>query len=341
MKIFKGLFFFYFVILASLYAYAYAYEDTDAKVPDFFKNKQLLLSDEYPKMDYSKIAWTKISKKESDNYKYLFALLKRSETGSLLLSLLMEREGLSLEELLESQMISTADSSHTNMTLKRIFDHLGNANYQYSSKILVDRNLNLIDASLDLAHELTHYLYRVKINPYHSDFFTKDGLKKFIISNIEGPGGEINAYLVECRVLQELNIKLSISNISNRGERESNNCKFFSSSDDSVARVELLKEFYKLGSDYNRFVSEIKSFKSLMLSEEDFPFISNKLGNIFISSLYDSNYPMALLTEYQEILKKVCMQDRGRIEKWNGEMHVLKQLEKSYQLKCTTLNLSE
>ncbi|MBF0300815.1 MAG: hypothetical protein HQK51_19050 [Oligoflexia bacterium] len=302
--------------------------------------------------------------------------MNKSQIATKLLSILSKREGRNLDELVSSGIISVGNVSYTNMSLKRSFNNNKKGEeevrYEHSAKIVIDKSLNILDASLDLVHELTHYLYRKRINPYEMDLNNKDGLKEFIISNIEGPGGEVDAYLVECKFLSELN-ELNLNAkfaISNR------NCKMLFSSYGPQAdgkaknlRNDLIKEFYKIGDNYKFFLKEIKRFS---LKEEDFPYLSENLGNVFISSLYDANYPLALLLEYQEIIKKICNQDLKRIERWRLESgtstastastasssaastssilsistattvkQFIHQLEKNYQLKCSTFIVSQ
>ncbi len=99
-------------------------------------------------------------------------------------------------------MVKVGDSSLTDTTLVRKFSPHSPEHVIYESRsvVYISRHLAWDDALLDLAHELTHYVYRESFNPYAESFNAKD----FIKGTIEGKGGEVQAFLTECRVLKEL-----------------------------------------------------------------------------------------------------------------------------------------
>jgi hypothetical protein len=146
---------------------------------------------EWGSRDYNR-TWTKLAPFEKDSIKWLLMKLKTSETGRKLIGLAKtkaRREGKSLLELIEG-----GEGSMTDTTLVRRFspDEPNDVEYRVESQVFVNRDLMAKDALLDLAHELTHFVFREPFNPYGNTF----SLNAFISNTIEGKGGEVDAFLM-------------------------------------------------------------------------------------------------------------------------------------------------
>jgi hypothetical protein len=152
------------------------------------------------------------------------------------------------------------------------------------------------NAVLDLAHELTHFSLRKPFNPYNHTF----GLKGFIKSTVEGKGGEVEAYLVECRVLLEL--------FKNR--KGDSNCDQVI--DEETGKVDKglgIAKFYQLGRYHSAFHNSLKKHD---LGPSDFQGAVADKAN-FISSAYGLPYPLAAVHEYESIMQRVCENDERRL----------------------------
>lgn len=247
--------------------------------------------------------WMSFSQNEDYNIKKLLFTLNKSETGRLLIKhakIKAFEHGKDIFDIIEA-----GNGSLTDTTLIRRF-HRHNpfdVSYQTQSKIFINRDLKFEDAVLDLAHELTHFIYRDEFNPYTN----KLNLGEFILNTIEGKGGEIQAFMSECKVLVEL-----------WGAKKANtHCSHIHLEQGDVAsRLKAKKLFYRLGNYYTQFNQMIKSKNISHL----FPYISDKQV-IFYSSAYSLPYPLASIDEYVTVSKKVCENDMQRLsfyEERNG-----------------------
>lgn len=243
--------------------------------------------------------WLKLGKNEQESIVRLLEILKSSPTGLRIYTVAkakLKKQGMSFLDLL-----SSGDSSLTDTTLIRRFSPASpmEVEYQTKSKITVSYHHNTFDALLDLAHELTHFNYRDSFNPYRAGFNWKD----FVKSTVEGKGGEVEAYMVECKIMREL-----------RPDHFSNGSRCLKITQNQSGKLSKLlakRQFYKVGKHYNRFKSRLKDFR-LDAKEIDFP-ISDS-DSLFLSSAYGLPYPLAALEEYAVIMSTVCQNDLKRID---------------------------
>lgn len=242
------------------------------------------------------LKWTKYSKDNKLNLKFLLLYLAKSDTGRDLIKAANTKAksyGLGLYDV-----ILPGRGSITDTTLIRRFsqDNPDNISYESRSKVYINSELNQYDALLDLSHELTHFVYRTNFNPYDHKFT----LPKFIESTVEGEGGEVHAFLTECIVLNELFPKRVKSRY---------NCKKIINSDTGkISKALAVKKFYSIGPYYSNFKTKL----DLHGISGDFPLISrSEVG--FVSSAYGMPYPVAAYHEYQSVLTKVCENDKRRI----------------------------
>lgn len=239
--------------------------------------------------------WMDYTSSEELNLKKLIELLSRSTTGEKLIkeaAYKASRTGQVLEDV-----IKVGEGSLTDTTLVRKFSPHSPEHviYETRSVVYINRNLNWDDALLDLAHELTHYVYREGFNPYSESFNAKD----FIKSTIEGSGGEVQAFIMECRVLREL---------FSRKVQTRSNCQKIEDSSGQISYTKAVELFYHVGSYFDGFHSQLQK-RSIASSFSDLK--PEKIN--FISSAYGVPYPVAALMEYDLVVSKVCENDRKRL----------------------------
>lgn len=265
--------------------------------------------------------WVTNNGKPIEDFKHLLRQLIKSGTGKKLLELANSKakeQGHTFYDLLK-----VGNGSLTDTTLIRRFSpHDPNQiTYKTESFVYLNRNLSQLDALLDLAHELTHFVYRKNFNPYLVNFT----LDEFISNTIEGQGGEAKAFLTECKVLFELYPSM---------KSKRHNCNDIVSSKSGALSFDLaVAKFYQLGNYYDNFVSMMKK-KNLLHS---FPKISDDKAS-FISSAYGIPYPVAAFEEYLSVLNKVCENDKRRIAYLKADSGrspaSFSALEESYSKRC-------
>lgn len=234
---------------------------------------------------------------ERESIRTVIRHIQKSKTGRVILSKAQKKASKRGQTLID--IISVGEGSLTDTTLIRKFspDSPDKIFYESKSHVYLNRDLTFLNASLDLAHELTHYTYRDAFNPYRSQF----SLDAFVKSTIEGKGGEVDAYLVECKVMGEL--------YPGRLRKQSNCARVLDNNTGKLSKNLAVKEFYKVGEYYkeitkyfNMYGSSIRNLKS----------VSNDEG-LFISSAYSLPYPLAAVKEYISIMDRACYNDRKRL----------------------------
>ena len=241
--------------------------------------------------------WVKSAASDEKRVLNLIHYLKRSKTGSILLAQAAKKAARHGETL--TDMILPGEVSITDTTLIRRFnrDNPLEMVYETKSKVFINVDLSFQDAILDLAHELTHYNYKDAFNPYQQNFSAPDFLK----STLEGKGGEVEAYLVECKVMAEI-FPSSVSRLSHCHKIRDAERKTFS-------KEKAKNLFYQLGNFYDVFQQELKEAGIEQNSISTY----SKGDALFISSAYGLPYPLASLREYQGIMTRVCENDRKRL----------------------------
>lgn len=239
--------------------------------------------------------WMDYTSSAELNLKKLLQLLARSENGEKLIKearYKASRSGLTIEDV-----IKVGDSSLTDTTLVRKFSPHSPEHVIYESRsvVYINKSLAWDDALLDLAHELTHYVYREGFNPYAESFNAKD----FIKGTIEGSGGEVQAFLTECRVQRELFSK----NVQSRS-----NCHKIEDAKGELSFKKAVELFYHVGSYFEGFHGQLQK-REIASSFSDLK--SEKIN--FISSAYGVPYPVAALMEYELVVNKVCENDKKRL----------------------------
>lgn len=243
----------------------------------------------------SRGSWMDFTSSPELNLKKLFELLSRSHTGEKLIKEAQYKAARTGQTLMD--VIKVGDSSLTDTTLVRKFSPHSPEHVIYESKsvVYINRHLSWDDALLDLAHELTHFVYRGSFNPYSDTFNPKD----FIKSTIEGEGGEVQAFLTECRVLKEL---------FSRHVQSRSHCQKIESDNGQLSYSKAVELFYHVGPYYSSFHKQLEG-RSIASSFSDLK--PEKIN--FISSAYGVPYPVAALMEYDLVLGKVCENDKKRL----------------------------
>lgn len=239
--------------------------------------------------------WMDYTSSTELNLKKLLDLLTRSSAGEKLIKEAQykaSRTGMTLQDV-----IKVGANSLTDTTLVRKFSPNSPEHVIYESRsvVYINKNLAWDDAILDLAHELTHFVFREGFNPYAESFNAKD----FIKSTIEGHGGEVQAFITECRVLREL--------FSRRVQSRSN-CQKIEDSNGQLSYSKAVELFYHVGSYYEGFRGQLQK-REIASSFSDLK--SEKIN--FVSSAYGVPYPIAALMEYDLVLNKVCENDKKRL----------------------------
>jgi hypothetical protein len=247
-------------------------------------------------------SWMDYTSSVELNLKKMMELLGRSRTGEKLLKEAQYKASLSGQILLD--VVKVGDSSLTDTTLVRKFSPHSPQHVIYESRsvVYINRSLSWDDALLDLAHEITHYVYRESFNPYSESFNARD----FIRGTIEGNGGEVQAFIMECRVLKEL---------FSRNVQSRSNCQKIEDERGQLSFTKAVELFYHVGHFYENLSKQL-SQRQIISS-----FLDLKPEKInFVSSAYGVPYPVAALMEYDLVLKKVCENDKKRLAYMQQEL---------------------
>lgn len=264
------------------------------------------------------LAMQKIKVKEQGykkNNMFLSSLQNRAITNSSHLSaqrpLSLNSAELSLPSL--SDVIKMGQVSITDMTVMRKFlsESPDQVTYEYKQMIYLNKELTLEQATLDLAHELTHFVFRAPHNPYEHN----TSLVDFIRQTIEATGGEAHAALMECRVSEELfNHHANLTNSNNASSSNTDLCSQLKLQG-QWSLQKTIQLFYHVGSDFDQFVTHFTSRSGRALASDvvtnNFPWLS-KAQSFFISSAYGMSYPVAAIAEYEKIEKSVCQNEVKR-----------------------------
>jgi hypothetical protein len=248
--------------------------------------------------------WYNRNRTDEENFKRLVNGLKNVPSGKSIIEKATEKaaqKGFTLYDV-----VAIGDGSLTDTTLIRRFaaSNPTHVMYETKSKVFLNRHLRTLDALLDFAHELTHYTYRDAFNPYDHHFALKD----FIKGTVEGRGGEVDAYMVECKVLFEL--------LPGNSSGRTNCLKVFDKKLGTVSKELGVKEFYKIGAHFKEFKKDIEKFS---LNEKDLPQASEGEA-LFISSAWGLPYPVAAVKEYTNIMERVCKNDQNRLTMMQNKM---------------------
>lgn len=284
---------------------------------NFFKAQERILFEDNTFSPQEK--WFNLGKTEEESIKILVETLNKSSTGKKIM-VLGEKKAKEFGQTL-IDVISAGEKSLTDTTLIRKFSETDQHEiiFESKSRIYIDKNLGLKEGILDLAHELTHYALRSPFNPYSQNFVAKD----FITSTVEGKGGEVEAFLVECSVFQDL--------FSKEEFLRSTCNKVIDSESGKILKKKGIEQFYRVGEYLADFKKEMENHG---LNPHDFPFLKGEKA-IFYSSTYGLPYPIAALREFESVQKKVCQNNKNRLDLYKStNFKFAANLKKDFETQC-------
>jgi len=203
------------------------------------------------------------------------------------------------EGLLEH--VEPAEVSRTDAILTRQFDPKSRKEErQRQVTIYIRAGQPMENLVLDLAHELVHATSRPSWDPYDPQLTPG----RYLFAAIEGEGGEVDAVLAECQVGFELQVTSGPSIKRCQG--------YLARVGKKLSRERIVKDFYASGEWNTRIVER--------LGEEvhRFPKLSNEEPRLF-SSTGKAPYPVALLKEYEALMKTACENSRRRLHRFASE----------------------
>lgn len=225
---------------------------------------------------------------ENNRLSKVLQILESAPTGKVLLQYARSKEIIN--------RIYSGAVSKTDAVITRRFDIKSQQEFR-ERKVEIHLNLNQpeVEATLDLAHELTHALAPMSVDPYDAKLKVED----YIRNGIEGVGGEADALATECTVSGELKSQGVIMNDARCARYQ----KALSSSQ-TEARNIILKDFYRVGYWLPPLRGVIATIK--------FPHLSGR-EPILYSSTGRKPYPMALYEEFRQISKLACENTQRRV----------------------------
>ena len=173
-------------------------------------------------------------------------------------------------------------------------------------QIFLNKQLNLQSAALALAHELTHFIGKDFISFY--DLTSTMGPIERIVLDIEGKGGEVDAFLVECKLLKELTSELNYDPY----------CYRVMDQNGRIHRRKAVSMFYRVGDYMDNFVKELQQEDSTLDIASALPHLSN--GRLFFLDSSSSGrfpYPVSIYRKYHRVKKIVCQVHLERLQIMN------------------------
>ncbi len=248
------------------------------------------------------------SDSEKARLRQAILILKESQTGQALMKDVTLAFGLqwgtdvtkNIGEWPLTEFLYPSDISRTDSSLTREIDSkTGEERLRRETSVAIRVDQPLEDVVLDLAHELTHAARSQPIDPYDPDLTAE----KYIILSLQGPGGEVDAVEMECRVGLEL---------AQAYQLEMKRCRSYGDITSGPQQVRMKKDrilaaFGALGEHYQAFQAR--------LGEEVLhrhPWLTARQAEL-VSSTGNAPYPLALLEEYEAMTEAACRNSRKRI----------------------------
>jgi hypothetical protein len=272
-----------------------------SKVTKVLGGKKVISIDEVYYKDTDR--WLPAHKNSLEAVTDLVTILEKSKTGKKILEAAKTKAAEYGETL--TDVIKAGEGSLTDTTLTRRFSSSAPDKVVFESKsvVMINKDLNVVDAVLDLAHELTHFNFREPFNPYSTKFKLSD----FVASTVEGRGGEVEAFLVECQVLFE---------IFPHYAKQRGNCeRMLDSNTGKLSKAEGIKHFYRVGSYLDTFKRKVRSYDPINEKQINEGPLAQVSANeaLFISSAWGLPYPVAAVEEFVSIMERVCENDQRRL----------------------------
>ena len=227
------------------------------------------------------------------------ALLERSDSGQNLLELASRTWSLkSHSEILSRGIVRAGQASHTDAVLTRRFNPItGKESREREVTVYLRTDQTLDELTLDLAHELVHATTRPTWDPYDAALTPS----RYMQTAIEGPGGEVDAVVMECQVAREL---IAVTGATETARAR---CKdYWTTPGAAPDRVAILKDFYRVGHWKASLERRLGSTEL-----KHFPLLDDSSPRLY-SSTGNAPYPVALLREFDEITQIACENSRRR-----------------------------
>lgn len=248
-------------------------------------------------------------RKTSDRIEEALFTLSQTPTGELLIrkaAKLWKIEGYS--DLRDN--FKWGYSSRTDTVFTRHFNPVsGQEDRERLVTIYLRQDQTIPEIVLDMAHELAHATSQMGFDPYDANLT----VGKYILSAIEGPGGEVEAVTSECEVA------LQLSATQARERIEAKRCLNYLISQnaphaDRIDPTKIRRDFYRVGQWLQQVVTQLGTESS------QFPFLSSSAPVLF-SSTGRAPYPVTLIREYEEMTQAACKNSKNRIlslAKWDA-----------------------
>ncbi len=184
--------------------------------------------------------------------------------------------------------------------------------------VILDKNVPLDEATWHLAHELTHFVRQDLANPY--DLNNPISAIEDIVETIEGKGGEVDAFIVGCRVFDELTGGLVQHPI----------CSEMTDGDGEIDREEVVKRYYRVGPYYQDFVRELDARG---VSPTALPHLSDE-ASFFNSQGSQFPYPIAIFMGYLHEMRQVCATHNRRLQLMDSASESYQNLSSQVESYC-------
>lgn len=226
--------------------------------------------------------------KKWEKVQELVAVLERVPEGKALLA-----QARQAEPRFEA-LVAPGSASFTERIYRASYSaESGRETVRRRAKVTIHRGHSLADASLDLAHELQHFLFRPPVDPFAPGF----SLASFVGAGIEGPGGELPAFEAECRLYWAL----EKAHPAFPAHRYCGSFRKDGSFDREAARL----AYWAVGRHKKTLPASLgKEVKELSEAE---PRLTAGLGA--------KPYPVSLAAEFESLRKATCANNRFKYRK--------------------------
>lgn len=265
-----------------------------------------------------KTPWA-FSIKKAESFKDVFNALASTSGGKdLLLKAEQKWKTKDVEEL--GKYFRWGETSRTDTTLTRQFNPTtGKEEKSRDWIITLRQDQPLLELVLDLAHELVHATAQPTYDPY-DPLLTRG---KYLLSILEGAGGEVDAVWMECEIGRELARKWNL---------HFNRCETYLSplqrgGSRLFDKSKIRKGFYQVGT----WKKELEG--QLGAEARFFPLLSAEKPVLY-SSTGHAPYPVALIREFEEITEAACNNSRKRMEVVSSELGAEANLQRFLLMRC-------
>lgn len=231
---------------------------------------------------------------EPQPFRYAVERLSGVPAGKAVLGVALKRFGWTAREDLLT-LFRSGGVSRTDAVLTRHFNpKTGTEKREREVTIFLKEGQTPDELALDMAHELIHASGESVWDPYDPKLTPA----QYVWTAIEGPGGEVDAVLAECKVAGDLGVRQGAA-----AER----CGRYRGAGAEFDRERVVREFYRVGHWHTEIAARLGP------ELKRFPLLSDEVPRL-ISSTGKAPYPAALLREFDEVTEAACRNSRRRAE---------------------------